>query len=107
MIYPVRITGAACRDLQEIYDWIAEPESIEKAGHVLDQLWEAAESVAAMPHRGSRPRELPLELEAEYRQIVFKLYRVIYEVRRDEVVIHLIMDARRNLQSLLRRRLIG
>jgi toxin ParE1/3/4 len=60
-----------------------------------------------MPHRGSRPRELPLELEAEYRQIVFKLYRVIYEVRRDEVVIHLIMDARRNLQSLLRRRLIG
>jgi hypothetical protein len=32
---------------------------------------------------------------------------VIYEIRRDEVVIHLIMDGRRNLNSLLHRRLIG
>lgn len=107
MIYPVRITSAACRDLQEIYDWIAEHDSIENAGRVLDQLWESAESIAAVPHRGSRPKELPLELEAEYRQVFFKPYRVIYEVKRDEVVIHLVMDGRRSLQSLLRRRLIG
>jgi len=107
MICPVRVTGAACRDLQEIYDWIAGHDSIEKANHVLDQLWQAAEGIAAMPHRGSRPRELPLEIEAGYRQVVFKPCWVIYEIRRDEVVIHLIMDGRRNLNSLLHRRLIG
>jgi hypothetical protein len=32
---------------------------------------------------------------------------VIYEVMRNEVVIHLIADGRRNLQSLLLRRLTG
>jgi toxin ParE1/3/4 len=107
VIYHVRITSAAWRDLEEIHDWIAENDSTEKAGYVLDQLWEAAESVAALPHRGSRPKELPPGLESDYRQVFFKPYRVIYEVKRSEVVIHLIADGRRNLHSLLLRRLTG
>ncbi len=106
MIYPVRITSAACRDLEEIHQWIAEHDSIEKAGYVLDELWTTAESIAAMPHRGSRPKELPPGIDSEYRQVFFKPYRVIYEVRHSEVVIHLIADGRRNLQMLLLRRLI-
>ena len=105
MSYSVRITSAAWRDLEDIHDWIAENDSVENAGYVLDKLWEAAEGIASMPHRGSRPRELPLGMEAEYRQVFFKPYRVIYEVRRNEVVIHLIADGRRNLHSLLLRRL--
>jgi len=107
MKYEIRITSAACRDLQEIYDWVAENDSIEKAGHVLDQLWEAAESVAELPNRGSRPKELPPGMELKYRQVFFKPYRVFYEVKPGEVVIHLIADGRRNLSSLLLRRLIG
>jgi toxin ParE1/3/4 len=105
MIYPVRITSAAWRDLEEIYAWIAEHDSPEKAGYVLDRLIETAEKVAASPSRGSRPRELSLRTEIEYRQILFKPYRIIYEVTRNEVVIHLVADGRRNLQSLLLRRL--
>jgi plasmid stabilization system protein ParE len=31
MIYPVRMTRAAWRDLEEIYDWIAEHGSPEQA----------------------------------------------------------------------------
>lgn len=105
MIYPIRITSAACRDLEEIHDWIAENDTIDKADYVLDELWEVAESISPMPSRGSRPRELPLGMESEFRQVMFKPYRVIYEVRRGEVVIHLIADGRRNPQSLLFRRL--
>ena len=107
MNFTVRITSAACRDLMEIYDWIAENDSPEKADYVLDQLSEAAESVAALPHRGTRVKELPPGTEVEYRQVYFKPYRVVYEIMRDEVVIHLIADGRRNLQSLLMRRLSG
>jgi len=107
MTYPVRVTSAAWRDLTEIYDWIAENDSIESAGLVLDRIWEAAEGIAAMPRRGSRPKELPIKLEAEYRQVFFKPYRVIYEIRRNDIAIHLIADGRRNLQSLLLRRLTG
>jgi toxin ParE1/3/4 len=107
MIYTVRITSAAWRYLEEIHNWIADHDSPEKADYVLDRLGEAAESIAAFPQRGSRPKELPTGMEANFHQIFFKPYRVIYEVSRNEVVIHLIADGRRNLQSLLMRRLTG
>jgi toxin ParE1/3/4 len=105
MIYPVRITRAAVRDLEEICNWIAKHDSPQAAGHVLDRLSLTAESIAALPQRGSRPRELPEQMAAEFRQVLFKPYRVIYEIRQNEVVIHLIAEGRRNLQSLLMRRL--
>ena len=107
MNFMVRITSAAYRDLMEIYDWIAEHDTPEKADYVLDRLNEAAESVAALPHRGTRVKELPTGTEVEYRQVYFKPYRVVYEIMHDEVVIHLIADGRRNLHSLLMRRLTG
>jgi toxin ParE1/3/4 len=105
MIYPVRITNSARRDLKEIYGWIAEHDSPAKADYVLDRLSEAVKSIAAFPHRGAHPRELPREMEGEYRQVFFKPYRVIYQVAGKQVVIHVIADGRRNLQSLLLRRL--
>jgi toxin ParE1/3/4 len=107
MNYSVRITSAAWRDLIEIHDWIAENDSMENADHVLDRLSETAETITALPHCGSRPSELPHNMEGEFRQVFFKPYRVIYEVIQDEVVIHLIADGRRNLQTLLLRRLTG
>lgn len=97
MIHPLRITDAAARDLEEIFTWIADHDSNEKAGYVLDRILQFAESNAAMPHKGSRPIELPAGLEGEFRQVFFKPYRVTYEF---------IADGRRNLQSLLIRRLI-
>jgi toxin ParE1/3/4 len=107
MIYPVRITSAAWRDLEEIHTWISEHDSPEKADYVLDRLSDMAESIASLPQRGSRPRELPPVMGGECRQVFFKPYRVIYEVLRNEAVIHLIADGRRNLQSMLFRRLTG
>lgn len=105
MAYPVRLTRAAAHDLQQICDWIAEHDSPAKALHVLDRIIAEAEGVGRSPHAGSRPPELPPGMEAEYRQVFFKPYRLIYEVRASEVVIHLIADGRRDLQSLLLRRL--
>jgi toxin ParE1/3/4 len=107
MSYPVRITSAAWRDLEEICTWIAEHDSPAKAEHVLDRLSETAAKIGQMPHRGSRPTELPPGTEGEYRQVLFKPYRVIYQFSGSEVVILLIADGRRNLQSLLLRRLLG
>ena len=107
MTYPVRLTSAAWRDLEEICVWIAEHDCPENAGRVLDRLSETAQSIAALSQRGSRPEELPRGMEGEFRQVFFKPYRVIYEVTRNEVVIHLVADGRRNLQSLLFRRLMG
>jgi toxin ParE1/3/4 len=105
MTYRVLISNGALRDLEEFYDWIAEHDSPAKADYVLDRLTQTAQSVAALPYRGSRPRELPPGMHAEYRQVFFKPYRVIYEVAGTDVVVHLVVDGRRNMQSLLLRRL--
>ena len=105
MMRAVRFTSAAWRDLEEICVWIAEHDAPQKAGHVMDRILETAEALASFPNRGTRPPELPPGLDHEYRQIHFKPYRIVYEITRSEVVIHLISDGRRSLQSLLMRRL--
>lgn len=59
----------------------------------------------------ARARRLPKELLAvglrEYREIYFKPYRIIYRIIADIVYVMLIADGRRNMQSLLQRRLLG
>src|SRR5579863_2985677 len=97
----VRLTKAAKQDLEEIYDWIAEHDSPAKAEYVLERLSAAAERMSALPGSGSRPRELPMGMKGDYRQVFFKPYRVIYQVKSSGIVIHLIADGRRNLQTLL------
>ena len=107
MRYRVLLTGGAERDLEEIHGYIAEHDSPEHADHVLDQLMAVVESLATFPERGSRPRELSALGVREYRQSFFKPYRVIYRVIGKQVIIYVIADGRRDLQSLLLRRLLG
>lgn len=68
MTYRVLITDAAFRDLENIYDWMAEHDSPAKAD-VPDRLRQTAESIAVLPFRCSRPRDLPSGMQAEYRQV--------------------------------------
>lgn len=107
MRYEVLLTAGAERDLEEIYDYIAEFDSPDKATYVLDRLLEVADSLAAFPARGSHPRELSALGIGEYRQTFFKPYRVIYRVAGKRVFIYMIADGRRDMQSLLSRRLLG
>jgi toxin ParE1/3/4 len=105
MKYKIQVTDDALRDLADIYDWIADHDSPAKADYVLSRLTETVEGIATLPYRGSRPRELSPGLQVDYRQVFFKPYRVIYEVVGTDVVVHVIADGRRNLQSLLLQRL--
>lgn len=104
--YEVVSTAGAERDLEEIHDWIAEHDAPAKAHHVLDRLLATADGLATEPERASHPREL-LDLGIrDYRQTWFKPYRVVYRVLERRVVIYLIADGRRDMQSLLQRRLL-
>lgn len=105
--YEVVLTQGAEQDLESIYDYIAEFDSVANADHVLDELMGVASSLARFPERGSYPKELIALGIREYRQTTFKPYRVIYRLIGDQVVIYLIADGRRDMQSLLGRRLLG
>ena len=106
MAYAVFLTGDAEVDLQELYDYVAQSDCIQAADHVLSRLEELASALAADPLRGSIPKELRSLGIDEYRQVFFKPYRIVYRVLDERVVIYLITDGRRNMQSLLARRLL-
>lgn len=103
----VLLTVDAERDLEDIYDYIAEHDSPRAADHVLDRLLEVTESLATDPKRGSLPKELKSLGIQEYRQAFFKPYRLIYRVIDKRVIIYLIADGRREMQSLLARRFLS
>ncbi len=102
----VLLTADAERDLEDLYDYIVDFDSQVSADHVLDRLLATAESLSALPDRGSQPKELRALGITEFRQVFFKPYRMIYRVVDRRVVIFLIADGRRDLQELLSRRLL-
>lgn len=106
MAYEVLLTDDAETDIQELYEYVTYSDSIQAADHVLDRLEEISSTLAADPLRGSTPKELRSLGLGEYRQIFFKPYRVVYRVLEKRVVIYLIADGRRDMQSLLSRRLL-
>lgn len=103
----VLLTEGAEKDLESIYDYIAEFDSTANANYVLDRLLEVAEGLATFPERGSYPKELLALGIRDYRQSFFKPYRVIYRVVEQRIYVYLIADGRRDMQSLLARRLLG
>ena len=107
MPHEVHLSAGAEWDLESLYDYIAEFDSKASANHVLDQLLKAAEGLATFPERGSRPRELLALGIREYRQVFFKPYRLIYRIIGQQVIVVLIADGRRDMQTLLARRLLG
>jgi toxin ParE1/3/4 len=104
--FEVSLTEGAARDLEGIFDYIAEHDAPSKAGHVLDRIEEVVESLATFPERGSYPKELLSLGIRDYRQSLFGPYRVIYRVIRQRVYIYLIVDGRRDMHALLARRLL-
>ena len=105
--YEVLLTQGAEQDLESIHDYIAEFGSVANANQVLDRLMVVVDRLAQFPERGSYPKELVALGIKEYRQTAFKPYRVIYRVIGSRVVIYLIVDGRRDMQSVLARRLLG
>ena len=107
MAFAVFLTNDAARDLDEFYDYITLHDVPQKADYVLEQIEAAFSRLSEFPERGVYPKELLALGIREYREIFFKPYRIIYRVMDKNVYVLLIADGRRDMQTLLQRRLIG
>jgi len=107
MRFKVLLTEDAERDLEDIFTYVAEHDCWQKADYVLDRLIEVTDSLAISPERGLVPKELAALGIQEYQQVFFKPYRVIYRRNDQQVVIYVIADGRRDMQSLLSRRVLS
>jgi toxin ParE1/3/4 len=107
MVYEVALTKDAERDLEDTDRYIAEHDSPASADQVLEHLLQTTDSLRSSPDRGAFPKELRSLGIAEYRQVFFEPYRLIYRVHTQRVVVYLNTDCRRDMQSLFARRLLG
>lgn len=107
MRFDVVLTEAAQRDLEELYDYVAEHDTPAKASHILDRIEDTLEKLSTFPERGAHPKELLALGIRDYRQTYFKPYRMIYRTTGRRVYVYLIVDGRRDMQTLLARRLFG
>ena len=108
--YAVELTAGAEQDLDDIVAFVATNDSPGKTSALLDRLLATAETLSASPQRGSVPRELQALGMREYRQTMFKPYRLIYTVQeqpRPVVFVVVIADGRRDMGALLQRRLLA
>ena len=106
MPFAVLLTDDAARDLNNLFDDIAVHDSPRKANHVLERIEKTFSTLSEFPERGVYPKELLKIGIQEYREMFFKPYRIIYRVMDKNVYILLIVDGRRDMQSLLQRRLL-
>ena len=106
MPFTVLLTNDAARDLGELYDYIALHDAPRKADSVLEQIEKAFSKLSEFPERGAYPKELLALGIREYLEIFFKPYRIIYRVMDKNVYVLLVVDGRRDMQSLLQRRLL-
>jgi toxin ParE1/3/4 len=105
--YQVLLTRGAEQDLESIHGYLCEVDSPASAGRLLDRLMDVVDGLARFPERGAYPKELAALGIRDYRQAVFKPWRVVCRVIGGRVVVYLIVDGRRDMQAVLGKRLLG
>ena len=106
MAFHVQLTEDAARDLAEVFDYLDRHRSPGSATDVLEQIERRFLSLSEYPHSGTYPKEL-LDLGIqEYREVLCHPYRIIYRVLGQNVYVLVTADGRRDMQTLLQRRLL-
>ncbi len=106
MSFKVQLTEDAVLDLDAVCDYIRRYRSPVAAEHVLERIEQALSSLSEYPHRGGFPKELLDVGIREYREIFITPYRIVYRVTDQTVNVYLIADGRRDMRTLLQRRLL-
>lgn len=106
MKYKVFIDPKARQDLSEIFIYVALNDCLETANKLLDKLEKTCFKLEKYPKRGHIPEELRTTGIKKYLEIYFKPYRIIYEIDNDLIYIHSVLDGRRNIQEILKERIL-
>ncbi|MGL4943090.1 MAG: type II toxin-antitoxin system RelE/ParE family toxin [Thermoguttaceae bacterium] len=107
MSFVVSLTQDTVADLQSIYDYIIAHDSPSKADYVIDEIKKVIGKLATFPERGMQPTELLAIGIMDFREVYFKPYRIVYQIKNRTVYVMFVVDGRRNLQTILLRRLLG
>lgn len=105
--FQVSLTLGAQHDLESLHRDTLERRSPAQAAALLDDIEGAIDTLETLPDRGAVPSELAALGVRDYRQMVVSPHRIIYRVIDTTVYVMVIADGRRDMQSLLERRLLN
>lgn len=106
MTLDVVILQSAEADLHELRRYVQGRFGSKVWQESFDRIRQAIRRIRSHPDAGALPEELATLNMMQYQQVMAGTNRIIYEVRGATAYIHIICDARRNLHSLLMRRIV-
>lgn len=102
--YKINWANVAENDLIEIIEYISI-ESPADALKILQKIKKMASSLHSLPERGRVVPELQDQGILTYREIVIPPWRIMYRISENEVYVLTVLDARRNVEDILLKRL--
>lgn len=105
--YEVEITRPALRDLREIATYRAEKRGQDQGIALTEEVLHRITTLEQFPMRGAEPKEVREFNREGFRQVLLGRLRIVYAIVENRVAILLIADGRRDMQRLLRERLLA
>ncbi len=97
----IRWADVALDDFEIILEYIALNDSVASATYVHDELMARIDRLKEYPERCRFVPELKEIGLSEFRELIWKPYRICFSVHKQDVVIVAVLDGRRDLGQLL------
>ncbi|MGI5089464.1 type II toxin-antitoxin system RelE/ParE family toxin [Treponema vincentii] len=99
-IKEVIVSQFAEDDLSEIveYYFSLNPNYVE---NIVSEFETNVLSLQQYPKRGRIVPELDRQGISQYRELIQGYYRIVYEISEDKVIVHTIIDGRRNFEDII------
>ncbi len=96
----------AVKDIEAIYRYIRKSGNKKAAKDMVINIRKACDSLSENPERGHIPAELSQIGQFEYRQLIEKKYRIIYQLAKPNIFVFGIIHGNRNIGEVLRQRML-
>ncbi len=93
-------------DLKELRRYIQRSFGEPAWRETYQKIKNSLRALQSAPQSGSIPEELAVMNFHQYRQVISGMNRILYEIREDALYIHIVCDGRRDMRTLLNRRLV-
>ena len=99
-IAEIIISEFAEEDLDEIasYHYSRSPNYVER---IISEFEENVLSLQKHPKSGRTVPELERQGITKYRELIQEYYRIVYEISGNKIIIHTIIDGRRNFEEII------
>jgi toxin ParE1/3/4 len=106
MNYDIFLAIEAEKDIVSIFEYVFYNDSPDKADYVYAKIKESINNLTTNPERGHIPKEFEKIGIIEYFEIHCKPFIIIYQIIYKKIMVHCVLDGRRDLEDLLLKRLI-